>query len=56
MSRKVEWIFWFLEELNLFFDGCGNVEWEDYSESLIYLLGRMGVIRGDVGGSIVLLD
>ena len=44
MSRKVEWVLWFLEKMNLCLHRCGNEEWEDHSESLIKPLRGVGTI------------
>ena len=44
MSRKVEWVLWFLEKMNLCLHRCGNGEWEDHSESLIKPLRGVGTI------------
>lgn len=44
MSRKADWVLWFLEDTSLSPDKCGNVEWEDDSENLIKLLRGMGTI------------
>ena len=47
MSRKVEWVLWFLEKMNLCLHRCGNGEWEDHSESLIKpLRGVETICRG----------
>ena len=44
VSREAEWVLWFLEDMNLSPDKCGNVGWEDDSENLIKLLRGMGTI------------